>query len=175
MDPTAPEVDPASPPPIPPAAAPMWVAAAKTMASVLSVLLALYVLLTISAGIAFTATRFRGDELHRIGFVSASAIDLRIGLGLVLSALLVVTAGTRPTDDQPAARPAGIVVAVTAVVCILLALLAVRAQLHQLDLSNVSATLAFQLSQATYLVGTAGPAALAAAVSGRAIGVGGRR
>jgi len=136
--------------------------AADTIAVGLSAVAALYVLFSIGAGLAFQERQFPGDDLHRVGLVAASAIDLRIGLTLVVAiALTAAGAHLDRTTSSPSVRVASVLTAATAVVVVILAALAVRAQYHQLDLRNTTATTAFNLSQATYVVGSIGPAIIA--------------
>jgi hypothetical protein len=147
----------------------------------------LYELFTIGAGIAFQARQFPGDVLHRVGFVAASAIDLRIGVALVVAALCAAVAahldaarprsetatgtgtGLPPLVTSAATPAAGAIVLVGCGIAVVLAVLALRAQYHQLDLRKTDATSAFHLSQATYLVGAVAPAVVAAVVVVRGV------
>ena len=177
MKPTTPTTEPA------PAAAP----AAPTGAALqraadigslgLSGVAALYVLLSIGAGLAFQPRQLPGgDVLHRIGFVAASAIDLRIGLTLVVAAVLGAAGMHLGGSSRSTARTAGFLTLVAAAFTAALAVLAVRVQYHQLDMRNTSPTTAFHLSQATYVVGSIGPAIIAGIVAaGPVLGLGRHR
>lgn len=168
MDPLSEPADAEPEAPAAPAAltAPLPLVRALDLAALALVgLVLLYELFVIGAGLAFQARQFPGDEMHRVGFVAASAIDLRVGVALALSALAaaagVQLAGRR---EDPSTQAVGVLVLVAGALAVILSGLAVRAQYHQLALRRTAPTSAFHLGQAAYVVGSVGPALVACAV-----------
>jgi hypothetical protein len=141
----------------------------------LGVVALLYLVFAIGAGIALANRTFVGDDLHRVGYVAASAVDLRIGLTVLVTAVLAAACAHLDDEDATTTRAAGVLTVTAAALTVLLAALAVRAQYHQLDLRHTTPTSAFHLSQATYVVGAMGPAVLAGVIAVRSVLGGGER